>query len=467
MKIAFCSSEVVPFAKTGGMADVCGTLPLALEKLGQGSVIVLPGYESIDRGKYGFTQILDDVSQTTIGKNITVYLIESEKYFGRPEGGLYGDANGDYPDNLERFDFYCRRTIELFKELKLNIDIVHCHDWQTALIPVYLKEKCSDEVCYKKIRSILSLHNLAYQGIFSAEDYKKLTFGDEVFQKAFEFYGKANLLKAGIMYSDVVATVSPQYAREIQTTEFGAGLEGVLHSRGESVIGILNGLDYNTWDPRRDLNIPFTYSPEDPKPKAKDKESLQKKYNMPVRPETPVFSFVSRLSHQKGIDLLNNSIHDLMKLDVQLVFLGVGEEKYHQMLKSWVKQYPDKIGIKLAFDEEFAHEVYAGSDFFLMPSIYEPCGLSQMISLRYGTVPVVYRVGGLADTIVPHDQGGNGFVFIEYTPAAFCASVKKAVECFRDKQAFINIVAQAFKANFSWEDSARQYVGLYHQCLKI
>lgn len=464
MKIAFCSSEVVPFAKTGGMADVCGTLPVALEKLGQESVIILPGYQSIDRRKHGFTQILEDVSQSTIGKNTTVYLIEHKDYFGRP--GLYGDERGDYPDNLERFDFYCRRTLELFKELKLNIDIVHCHDWQTALIPVYLKEKLSGEAVYKKIKSILSLHNLAYQGHFPSGEYKKLPFGNAVFQKAFEFYGKTNLLKAGIVYSDVVATVSPQYAREIQTKEFGAGLEGVLRARGESVIGILNGLDYNTWDPRRDRNIEFTFAAEDIRPKVNDKAALQKKYKLPVNADVPVFGFVSRLSHQKGIDLLNSAIAEIMKMDVQLVFLGVGEEKYHQMINSWVKQYPQKVGAKLIFDEEFSHEVYAGSDFFLMPSVYEPCGLSQMIGLRYGTVPVVYRVGGLADTIVPHDQGGNGFVFTEYTAGAFCEILKKAVDVYRNKASFSRIIEEAFKANFSWEDSARQYVGLYQQCLK-
>jgi starch synthase len=465
MKIAFCSSEVVPFAKTGGMADVCGTLPLALEKLGQEIVIVLPGYQSIDRRKYGFTQILDDVSQATIGRNITVYLIEHEGYFGRD--GLYGDEHGDYVDNLERFDFYCRRTLELFKELKLNIDIVHCHDWQTALIPVYLKEKCNTAVCYKKIHSILSLHNLAYQGQFPVEEFKKLPFTEDVYQKAFEFYGKVNLLKAGIFYSDVVATVSPQYAREIQTKEFGAGLEGVLHSRGESVIGILNGLDYNIWDPRRDRNITINYTADNFQPKADNKTALQKKFQLPTRSDVPVLSFVNRLSYQKGIDLLNQAMPTLMKLDAQFVFLGIGEEKYHRMLKSWAKEYPQKIAVKLAFDEELAHQVYAGSDFFLMPSIYEPCGLSQMISLRYGTIPVVYRVGGLADTIVPHDQGGNGFVFAQYNPDAFCDIIKKAVTCYGDKEGFKKIIAQAFKANFSWEDSARQYVGLYHQCLKI
>ncbi len=464
MKIAFCSSEVVPFAKTGGMADVCGSLPLALEKLGQDIVIVLPAYSCIDRQSFGFTQIRDHVFQAIVGKNITVYLLENEKYFQRP--GLYGDQNGDYSDNLERFDFYCRRTLELFKELKLRVDIIHCHDWQSALIPVYLKQKFNRDEFFKDTKTVLSLHNLAYQGVFSAEQYKKLHFGEKVFADAFEFYGKINLLKAGIIHSDCVATVSPQYAREIQTQEFGCGLEGVLQARGETIIGILNGLDYNYWDPRRESYIEYNYAPENPQHKAKNKALLQKKVKLPVNSRVPLFGFVSRLSHQKGIDLLDQIMPQLMKLDIQLVFLGVGEQIYHQMLTRWAKQYPDKVAIDLAFDEEFSHFVYAGSDFFLMPSVYEPCGLSQLISMRYGTIPVVYRVGGLVDTVIPYDQGGNGFVFIEYTPKAFLNVIKEAINIYSDSEAFSQIVAQAFKANFSWESSARQYVGLYNQCLK-
>ncbi len=330
MKIAFCSSEVVPFAKTGGMADVCGSLPLHLEKLAQEIVIVLPGYSAIDRKKYGFTQIRDHVSQGFLGKNIPVYLIESERYFNRD--GLYGDQSGDYPDNLERFDFYCRRTLELFKDLKLKVDIVHCHDWQSALIAVYLKQKFSRDEFFKNTKTILSLHNLAYQGIFPAEQYKKLHLSEKVFTDAFEFYGKMNLLKAGIIYSDAVATVSPQYAREIQTSEFGCGLQGVLQARGESIIGILNGLDYKYWDPSREQSIDFNYSSENPLNKVKNKSVLQKRMNLPVKSQIPLFGFVSRLSHQKGLDLLDQVMPQLMKLDIQLVFLGIGEQKYHQML---------------------------------------------------------------------------------------------------------------------------------------
>jgi starch synthase len=464
MKIAFCSSEVVPFAKTGGMADVCGSLPLYLEKLGQDVVIVLPGYGCIDRRKYGFTQIRDQVSQTIIGKNIPVYLIESERYFSR--WGVYGDKSGDYPDNCERFDYYCRRTLELFKDLKFSADIVHCHDWQSALISVYLKNKLFKDEFYKAMKTVLSFHNLAYQGIFPAEQYKKLHFGEKVYADAFEYYGRMNLLKAGLVYSDVIATVSPQYAREIKTPEFGCGLEGVLRSRGESMIGILNGIDCIYWDPRRDRNIEFNYSANSLEDKAKNKAALQKITCLPVKPRVPVFGFVGRLAHQKGLDLLNKAMAQLMTLDIQMVFLGVGEEKYQQMLSLWAKQYPNKIAVDLNFDEEFSHAIYAGADLFLMPSIYEPCGLSQMISMRYATVPVVYRVGGLMDTVIAHDQGGNGFVFTEYTPHAFFNTIAEVVKVYREPKVFDLIVRETLKANFSWETSALQYVGLYNQCLK-
>ncbi len=449
MKIVFCSSEVVPFAKTGGMADVCGTLPLALEKLGQELIIVLPGYRVIDRKKFGFTRILDNVSAATLGKNIKVYLIEHEGYFGRP--GLYGDQEGDYEDNLARFDFYCRQTLELFKELKMPVDIIHCHDWQAALIPVYLKTQYKSDPFYRNTKSILSLHNLP--------------FGDKIFADAFEFYGQLNLLKAGIVLSDEVATVSPQYSHEIQTKEFGCGLEGVLLSRGAHVAGILNGLDYDHWNPQTDPHIKIKYSVDNPEAKAHSKEVLQREFKLPVKPRIPLFGFVSRLSHQKGIDLLEETMPMLMKMDIQIAFLGVGEAKYHRMLNNWVKQYPGKIGAQLIFSEDFSHEVYAGSDLFLMPSVYEPCGLSQMISLRYGTVPVVYRTGGLVDTVTPYSQNGNGFIFDKYTKTSFFEIVKEADKIYHNQELFKQIIRRGMQANFSWEDSARKYNDLYKRCL--
>lgn len=464
MRIVFCSSEVVPFAKTGGMADVCGTLPLSLKKLGQDIAIVMPAYGSVDRNKHSLTEIRENVLQTYVGKDIPVYLLENEKLYGR--SGIYGDKSGDYSDNLERFDYYCRSILELFRDLKMPVDIFHCHDWQAGLVPVYLKYKKAGHEFYKNTKTILSLHNLAYQGLFPAEQFKKLAFDQSLYSQIFEFYGKINLLKAGIITADAVATVSPQYAREIQTREFGCGLEGVLRARGESVIGILNGLDEHEWDPRRDRAIECNYSPDNPGPKAENKSALQKKLKLPVKPKVPVFGLVSRLSHQKGLDLINSCLPSIMELDVQLVLLGYGEGKYHDLLQNWAGKYPQKIATVLEFNEDFSHLVYAGSDLFLMPSIYEPCGLSQMISMRYGTVPVVYRVGGLRDTVIPHDQGGNGFVFSEYTPGNFVKIIREATEVYKRPADFKRIIEEGFKANFSWESSARQYIGLYNQCLK-
>lgn len=463
MKIAFCSSEVVPFAKTGGLADVCGTLPLALEKLEQDVVIFLPAYGAIDAKKFGVQKGKDGVSRAVIGDNIAVYLIEHAGFFHRD--GLYGNAAGDYPDNLERFDFFCRRTLEVIKDLNLHVDIVHCHDWQSALIPVYLKEHLRRDPFFPKMKTVLSLHNLAYQGLFPGEEFKKLSLDASLYRTIFEFYGKVNLLKAGIMESDAVATVSPQYAREIQTEEYGCGLEGALLSRKDSLIGILNGLDYETWNPATDRYIEYNYSPAHCSPKAANKTVLQKKHKLPVRHDIPLFGFVGRLSHQKGIDLIVSVMEDVLALDLQVVFLGVGEEKYQSLLLEWASRYPKQIAVDLQFSEQMAHHVYAGADIFLMPSIYEPCGLSQMISLRYGTIPLVYRTGGLADTVTPFDQGGNGFVFSEYRGPAYLSAVKQAVSVYRDKERFQKMMAGAFKANFSWEDSARQYVGLYNQCL--
>lgn len=463
MKIVFCSSEVIPFAKTGGLADVCGTLPLALEQLGLELSIMLPGYGVIDRKKYGFEKLSYDLSRATIGKNLKVYLLEHAGFYARP--GLYGNLGSDYPDNLQRFNFFCRRSVELLKDIEPRVDIVHCHDWQTGLIPAYLKTVFSSDPYYRSIKTIFSLHNLAYQGLFSYEEYKKLPFGDKVFPQIFEFYGKANLLKAGIVASDEVTTVSPQYAKEIYTKQFGCGLEGVLAARKKTIVGILNGIDYNEWDASKDRMIAFPYSPADLSGKAKNKAELQKIFKLPQRGNVPLFGFVNRLSHQKGIDLLKEVMPELMKLDVQLVFLGLGEEKYHHILNTWHAQYPQKISVELAFSEPDAHEVYAGSDIFLMPSNYEPCGLSQMIALRYGTVPLVFRTGGLVDTVVPHDQDGNGFVFSQYTAKAFLQILKEAVKVYHEPNNFRRLIQRGFESNFSWDTSAQQYKTLYEQCL--
>ena len=460
MNIVFCSSEVVPFAKTGGLADVCGTLPRALEKLGQRVSVFLPLYKGIDFNKYGIRQLGNGIVSTTLGQNIQVYFVEHDGFFKRD--GLYGDSRGDYPDNLERFQFFCKKVLETLKLLNLETDIVHCHDWQTALIPVYLRNLYKNDPFFKKARSILTIHNMAFQGIFPKEKFPLLGLDQGLFSPgALEFYGKINLLKGGIIFSDQVTTVSPNYAREIQTKEFGCGLEDILKAHKDGVVGILNGLDYDFWNPQADSLLPATYGSESVAGKTVNKTQLQRTCYLPELPKTPILGFVGRLSHQKGIDLILETIPRFVALDIQLVILGVGDQAYHHRLTEMAKRFKSKMAVLLEFNEARAHLVYAGSDIFLMPSTYEPCGLSQMISLFYGTIPIVYKTGGLADTIQPYNQGGNGFVFSRYHADEFVRTIEEAVSLYHDEIRFGGIVRKAFETHFSWEDSARQYIGLY------
>ena len=466
MKIAFCSSEVVPFVKTGGLADVCGALPLFLEKLGHELFIFLPRYSGVENKGYVLRKINDDVSSTVIGKNSKVFFIENDQFFKRE--GLYGGPQGDYADNLERFQLYCRQTLELFKNLQLKMDIVHCHDWQTALLPTYLKFRFQNDPFYRRMRSVFTIHNMAYQGVFPKEKFSKLGLPQNLFDpQGLEFYGQINLLKAGILYSDMATTVSPRYAQEIQTTEFGCGLDGVLRSRKEKVVGILNGLDYGIWDPQKDPWIDPPFSAQNGQGKLENKRRLQKEFKLPQREDVPLFSFVGRLSQQKGIELIADAMKTLVEMDLQIAILGTGEEKYHRRLQDFAQRYPQKFGVHLTFNDPLAHRVYAGSDLFLMPSVFEPCGLSQMISLRYGTIPIVYKTGGLADTITPFDQDGNGFIFTSYTPTAFLNTLKQAMDVYRDNVRFKKLMGKAFAANFSWEESAKKYLQLYQYALSV
>lgn len=463
MKIAFCTAEAFPFAKVGGLGDVCGALPLALEKLGEEVVVILPAYGTIDRFQHKIKKISDDCLMTTIGKGIEVYFVENEQLFNRD--GIYGGRAGSYPDNLERYQYFCKQVFVVLKQQKKKIDLFHCHDWHAALIPVYLKSR--QGAAFAGTPSVMTIHNLAYQGIFPRESFPKLELEDKWFtQNGFEYFGQINILKAGILYSDLVSTVSPRYAREIQAEEFGCGLDGVLKSRGQAVQGILNGVDYSVWNPQTDSLLTRNYSPADLSGKAANKEHLQALAGFPVKADVPVFGFVGRLSSQKGLDLLAKTMDQMMHMDVQMVFLGVGEEKYHTMLRDMARQYKEKLAVFLEFDETKAHAIYAGSDMFLMPSHFEPCGLGQIISLKYGAIPLVFKTGGLADTITPHDAaGGNGFVFADYTRDALMEAFKTAVKTFSDAKAFRALQVRAMSCDFSWEKSALEYQKLYRQHL--
>ncbi|MDP3042558.1 MAG: glycogen synthase GlgA [Candidatus Omnitrophota bacterium] len=461
MKIAMVASEVVPFAKTGGLADVAGALPLALEYCGHEIIVIMPGYKCITEAKFKISRVAPDVTTCVMGKNIKVYFIENKAYFNRD--GLYGDKNGDYPDNLERFAFFCRRALDLLKEIDFPADILHLHDWEASLVAGYLKNLYAKMSFYSRMRCVLTLHNIGYQGIFAKEEFPKLGLGWELFDiDGFEFFNKVNLLKGGMVFTDFINTVSPTYAQEIQTEKLGFGLDGLLRQRKEVLSGILNGVDYSVWDPNTDRFIAQNFSLANPEDKALNKEDLQKICGLAQDENIPVLGMVSRLAEQKGLDIFAEALDDLCKLQVQLVILGAGDLKYQKILKSAAAKYPKVISLNLKFDDPLAHKIYAGSDIFLMPSQYEPCGLGQLISLHYGTIPLVFKTGGLADTI----SRNNGFIFSQYTKEELLKLIKKATLVFKDKNKWRSLIKYAMECNFSWKVSADKYIQLYGKAKK-
>jgi len=459
MKIVMCASEVVPFAKTGGLADVCGALPVAMEKLGHELVIITPRYKT--------SNVQVPAPIVRIGENIRVCFIEHHHFFGRE--GLYGEAEGDYQDNLERFAFFCHQSFQVLRDIKFSPDIIHCHDWHTALIPVLLKINHRHDPFFRHARSMLTIHNLAYQGLFSKYQYHKLGIRGNIFHtQGVEFYDKINLLKGGIIYADMITTVSPQYAKEIQTRELGCELDGVLQNRSHDVYGILNGLDYEAWNPKDDPFLDFPFDSSDISDlKGQNKLVLQAALGLPLQEKTPVFGFVGRLCAQKGLDIIMAAIDEIVAQDAQVILTGVGDRKYHRMIEEAAQRHPHHVGKHLKFDERMAHKIYAASDFFLMPSVYEPCGLGQMIALRYGSIPIVYKTGGLADSIHLYDpihNTGNGFVFTDHTAEDFLKAVGEALKVYRHRALMDELVSQALRYRFSWEKSAKEYEKVYQKC---
>ena len=458
MKILLAASEVVPFAKTGGLADVAGALPLALEDMGQEVIVAMPRYKSISDSKFKIRRLKEDISYSTMGNNIKVYFIENAEYFDRD--GLYGDKNGDHKDNLDRFSYYCKRTLELLKEINFPPDVIHVHDWQACLIPVYLKTLYANDIFYKNIKTILTVHNIGYQGLFPKEEFPKLGLDWSLFNmEGLEFYGKINILKGGMEFCDIINTVSPTYSKEIQTKEFGYGLEGILTKRKNDVFGILNGLDYSIWNPKTDKFIIKNYSIENLHDKYKNKEDLQRICKLPIKTDVALFGIVSRLAEQKGFDILADAMEKICKMNLQLVILGTGDLKYHVILENIVKKYPKAISLHLKFDDPLAHKIYAGSDVFLMPSKYEPCGLGQLISMGYGTIPLVFKTGGLADTVTEDD----GFIFDKYKKEDLIKTIDKAIKAFKDKKKWPQLMQRVMQNNFSWKESAKKYLALYEK----
>ncbi len=444
MKIAFLASEAIPYAKTGGLADVAGALPKYLNKLGVDVRLFMPLYREVRKKGLPLETVLDHVEvdlggrkkafavKAHSGNGFPAYFIEKDEYFDRDF--LYGTAAGDYPDNGERFGFFSMAVLETIKQLGFAPDILHCHDWQSAVALAYLKTVRARDAFFAGTRSLFTIHNLAYQGLFGKDVLGKIGLPESLFNmNDLEFWGKVNFLKAGILYSTAVSTVSPRYSREIQTPEFGCGLDGLLRSRSRVLFGLLNGVDYAAWNPATDTLIPAPFNPSDLTGKKICKMELLKTFGLTGGAETPVVGIVSRLAGQKGLDIVCDALPSLFALGVRLIILGTGEAKIQDSLLEARKVYPTQLGLKIAFDEKIAHTIYAGSDLFLIPSRYEPCGLTQMYSLRYGTVPVVRATGGLDDSIQEFDPGtstGNGFKFEEASPDALVVAVRKALAAF-------------------------------------
>lgn len=481
MKIAFVSSEMVPFAKTGGLADVVGTLAKELRLLGHEVVAFLPRYKMVNPSIFKTEIALEDIevkmgSDTESGKvlkhftpeGMTVYFIEHKQFYHRDE--LYGTVAGDFPDNDRRFIFFQRAVLETIKKLKWKPDVIHCHDWTVGLIPVYLKTLYLRDTVFQKARSVFTIHNLAYQGNFPPDSMPLTGLGWEHFtMDRLEFYGKLSFLKGGVLDADSVTTVSERYAREIQTPEFGAGLDGVLVGQKEKLVGIVNGIDPAEWDPSKDKDLPAQFTADSLDGKARCKAALQKENGLDIDPKTPIVGVVSRLVDQKGINILIEGMERMFHMGLQLILLGTGEEKYHRILREVGRKKRGQASVHILFDPLLAKKIYAGSDMILVPSYYEPCGLSQMIALRYGTIPVVRETGGLADTIQNYDLHtgqGNGFVFSDFTHGAMLWGLERAVETYNNSKAWSRLVKNAMACDFSWTASAKKYLQVYDSSVR-
>lgn len=480
MHIVFAASECVPYSKTGGLADVIGALPPALAHLGHQVTVYLPRYQQTKLEKpktvirsitvpfddrYRFCSVLDG------GKHAGVqfYFIDYPPFFERD--GLYGTALGDYHDNAERFAMFSRAVLEAVKVLGAG-DVLHCHDWQTALVPILLKTLYVGDPAFDKVPCIFTIHNLGYQGLFQPEILPLLMLPWDLFvMSKMEFYGKVNFLKGAIEAADFITTVSRRYAQEIQTAEFGFGLEGVLRARSSTIAGILNAVDYASWNPANDPHIVARYSAADLSGKAKCKADLLKEFGLAQDTQLPVVGIVSRFVQQKGFDLIQQVADRLALEEIILVVLGSGQRDYEDLFRRLNKQYPQKIAVKIAYDDALAHKIEAGSDMYLMPSHYEPCGLNQIYSLKYGTVPVVRATGGLDDTVEqfdPRTGKGTGFKFREYTGEAMLTALRSAATLYReDQKAWRVLMRNGMAQDYSWSNSAREYVKVYERARQL
>lgn len=475
LKVLFASSEAVPFAMTGGMADVSGTLPIELNKLGHDVRLIMPKYKCIpqkyiDKMEYvGYVYV--DIGwrhqycavMKLKHENMTVYFIDNEYYFDRE--GLYGHV-----DEAEQFTFFSKAILDVLPLLDFKPDIIHCNDWQTGLVSMYLKTKYKQHKYYQNIKTIFTIHNLKYQGIFSKEVLPDLIgLGWEHYKiNGIEFYGCVNYMKAGLVYSDIISTVSETYAQEIKYDFFGEKLNGIINQRQDSLYGILNGIDNEKNNPATDKRLFTNYDIDNLDGKYENKRHLQKSLGLPRRKDVPLIGIVSRLVDQKGFDLISCIIEELLQLDIQFVLLGSGEKKYEDMFRWAVAKYPYKMSANIGFNSTLAQRIYAACDMFLMPSLFEPCGLSQLYSLRHGTVPIVREIGGLNDTVVSYNEKtgeGNGFTFTNYNAHEMLFCIKRAIQYFYKKDDWEKIINNGMAQNFSWESSAKEYIKVYDKLI--
>jgi len=478
MKILFVASEGLPFSKTGGLADVVEALPKALVGMGHEVGVVLPRY----RGTKAATVLLPSltipmgdrlrfpaVADGTQVAGVRYYFVDDAEYFDREQ--LYAVQGKDYPDNAERFGEFSKAAVEIAKRVWLP-DVLHCHDWQSALVPVLLRTAYAADPLLRSVPVVFTIHNMGYHGLFPRDILGRLGLPESLFHMdGLEFYGKVNFLKAGLVFADYLTTVSRKYAEEVQTPEYGHGLDGVVRKRADRLQGILNGVDYSAWSPENDAFIAAQYSAGDLSGKRACKRDLLEQFKMP--PENlgrPLIGIVSRFTDQKGFDLIAQVADELLSEDLGLVALGAGEPKHEQLVRDLVRRFPQKVGVKIAYDNALAHKIEAGADMFLMPSRYEPCGLNQIYSLRYGTVPVVRATGGLDDTIEPFDAEsgrGTGFKFDAYEGKALLACMRQALQVHKDQKAWRKLQANGMAKDFSWERSAAEYARLYEAARKV
>jgi starch synthase len=478
MRILLASSEVHPYSKSGGLADMVGALAKALGRAGHQVGLVTPLYSGIlerfpEIRKFdwsmdlplGLARVQASVWTTEPSPGLTIYFVDHAPFFGR--AALYGEAGHDYPDNAQRFIFFSRAVVHLARYLPWQPEIVHAHDWQVGLVPLLMLHQRLTDGWLRAPRSVFTIHNLAYQGNFprAAYDFTNLPL-DYFNPKGLEFYGHMSCMKAGIVYSDLITTVSPRYAREITTEEFGCGLDDILRHRQRSLIGILNGVDYDEWNTDDNPHLPYPYSLRRLTGKAKIKAELQAEFGLPVRRDLPLFASITRLAEQKGVDIQLGALEEMLSADMQFILLGSGAPVYETAYRALQKRHPGKVSARIGFNNTLAHHIEAGADFFLMPSHYEPCGLNQMYSLRYGTVPIVRVTGGLDDSVVDVSQSperANGIKFSEYSVRALAKAIRKALVLYEHKELLAHYRKNGMRADFSWDRTAEAYLEVYER----